>query len=133
MSRERYHCPKNIINIVRTKGKAGYLVWKLAGGQGDHEISRPVGSLEITRFFDFWDIVLFVANPLFIRNKFNTNKNLIKERLYNYGFLKFLVFLEARSFLESLYRINVPELIRIYNSEENWHFLKQIPNTFLEN
>tara|TARA_Y100001968_G_C19071782_1_gene578737 strand:- start:224 stop:409 length:186 start_codon:yes stop_codon:yes gene_type:complete len=30
---------------VVTNGKAGYRVLKLAGGQGDHEISLPVGSL----------------------------------------------------------------------------------------
>ena len=36
-----YHCPTTIINIVRTNGKAGYLVWKLAGGQGDQEINLP--------------------------------------------------------------------------------------------
>ena len=64
LRRERYHCPITIINIVRTKGKAGYLFWKLAGGQGDQDINLPWGSLEITFFFDFWDIELFVANPL---------------------------------------------------------------------
>ena len=26
LRRDRYHCPITIINIVRTKGKAGYLV-----------------------------------------------------------------------------------------------------------
>ena len=41
LSRERYHCPITIISIVRTKGKAGYLVWKLAGGQGDQDINLP--------------------------------------------------------------------------------------------
>ena len=30
-----------IISNVRTKGKAGYLVWKLAGGQGDQDINLP--------------------------------------------------------------------------------------------
>ena len=65
-SRERYHCPIIIINIVRTKGKAGYLVWKLAGGQGDQDINLPCGSFEITFFFGFLDIKLSVANPLFI-------------------------------------------------------------------
>ena len=54
------------MNIVRTKGKAGYLVWKLAGGQGDQDINLSWGSLEIKIFFDFWDNELFVANPLFI-------------------------------------------------------------------
>ena len=65
-SRERYHCPITIINIVRTKGKAGYLVWKLAGGQGDQDINLPWGSFEITFFLDFLDIKLSVANPLLI-------------------------------------------------------------------
>ena len=65
-SREMYHCPITIINIVRTKGKAGYLVWKLAGGQGDQDINLPWGSFEITFFFDFLDIKLSVANPLLI-------------------------------------------------------------------
>jgi len=41
LSRERYHCPITIIKIVRTKGKAGYLVWKFAGGQGDQDINLP--------------------------------------------------------------------------------------------
>ena len=66
LSRDRYHCPITIINIVRTKGKAGYLVWKLAGGQGDQDINLPWGSFEITFFFDFLDIKFSVANPLFI-------------------------------------------------------------------
>ena len=50
---------------MRTKGKAGYLVWKLAGGQGDQDINLPCGSFEIT-FFDFLGIKLSVANPLLI-------------------------------------------------------------------
>ena len=54
------------ISIVRTKGKAGYLVWKLAGGHGDQDINLPCGSFEITFFFDFLDIKLSVANPLLI-------------------------------------------------------------------
>ena len=66
LSRERYHWPNTMINIVRTKGKAGYLVWKLAGGQGDQDINLPWGSFEITFFFDFLGIKLFVANPLLI-------------------------------------------------------------------
>ena len=66
LSRDRYHCPITIINIVRTKGKAGYLVWKLAGGQGDQDINLPWGSFEITFFLDFLDIKLSVANPLLI-------------------------------------------------------------------
>ena len=59
-----YHCPITIINIVRTRGKAGYRVWKLAGGQGDQDISLPWGSFEIFFFFDFLDIRFSVANPL---------------------------------------------------------------------
>ena len=55
-----------MINIVRTKGKAGYLVWKFAGGQGDHDINLPWGSFEIIFFLDFLDIKLSVANHLFI-------------------------------------------------------------------
>ena len=66
LRRDRYHCPITMINIVRTKGKAGYLVWKLAGGQGDQDISLPCGSFEVTFFFDFLDIKLSVANPLLI-------------------------------------------------------------------
>ena len=72
-----------MINIVRTKGKAGYRVWKLAGGQGDQDINLPCGSFEITFFFDFLDTKLSVANPLLIRlNKFNSNKNVSERRLY---------------------------------------------------
>jgi len=55
-----------MIKIVSTKGKAGYLVWKLAGGQGDHDINLPFGSFETTFFLDFLDIKLSVANPLLI-------------------------------------------------------------------
>ncbi len=66
LSKERYHCPITIIKIVRTKGKAGYLVWKLAGGQGDQDINLPCGSFGITFFFDFLDIKLSVANPFVI-------------------------------------------------------------------
>ena len=66
LRRDRYHCPITIINIVRTKGKAGYLVWKLAGGQGDQDINLPWGSFEITFLFNLLDLKLSVANPLFI-------------------------------------------------------------------
>ena len=66
LSRERYHFPITIINIVRTKGKAGYFVWKLAGGHGDQDINLPLGSFEIIFFFNFLDIKLSVANPLLI-------------------------------------------------------------------
>ncbi len=36
------NCKTIRINIVVTKGNAGYRVLKLAGGHGDHEIRRPV-------------------------------------------------------------------------------------------
>ena len=65
LRREIYHCPTTKIIIVSTKGKAGYLVWKLAGGQGDHDISLPWGSLEVI-FFVFCDTEFFVAKPLLI-------------------------------------------------------------------
>jgi len=55
-----------MINIVSTKGKAGYLVWKLAGGQGDQDINLPWGSFEITFLLDFLDIKLSEAKPLLI-------------------------------------------------------------------
>ena len=54
-----------MINIVRTKGKAGYLVWKLAGGQGDQDISLPWFALEFSIIF-FFGSGVFVANPLLI-------------------------------------------------------------------
>ena len=71
-----------MINIVRTKGKAGYLVWKFAGGQGDQDINLPWGSFEKTLFFDFLDIKLSVANPLLIVKWNYINKDLPKGRLY---------------------------------------------------
>ena len=66
-----------IISNVRTKGKAGYLVWKLAGGQGDQEINLPWGSLDEVKFFVFEDLEVLSANPLLIvlQIKFNINKN----------------------------------------------------------
>ena len=73
---DRYHFPITRINIVRTKGKAGYLVWKLAGGQGDQDINLPWGSFEITFFFNFLGVKLSVANPLLIKsNKINLSKD----------------------------------------------------------
>ena len=54
--------------MVRTKGKAGYFVWKLAGGQGDQDINLPCGSLEEI-FFGLYDLELLLANPLFIVTK----------------------------------------------------------------
>ena len=81
LSRERYHCPITIIKIVKTKGKAGYLVWKLAGGQGDQGINLPWGSfVEFKVFFFFGDNVS-VANPLLISNTkiyFNKNKKKVE-------------------------------------------------------
>ena len=76
-----------IINIVRTKGKAGYLVWKFAGGQGDHEINLPVGSLEWVNFFVFEEADDVVANPLLIW--FNKNFIITRTKLKS-------VFLELR-------------------------------------
>ena len=73
-----YHLPTTIINIVRTRGKAGYLDWKLAGGQGDQDINLPWGSLELTLFFDFFGTVLFVAKPLLIIKCIYSNKNILK-------------------------------------------------------
>ena len=66
--KEKYHFPKIIINNVRTKGKAGYRVWKFAGGHGDQEISLPLGSLEVINFV-FLPSDFFVANPLLITYK----------------------------------------------------------------
>ena len=63
--REIYHFPIITINIVRTKGNAGYRVWKFAGGQGDHEISLPFGSVWETNFL-LGVVDVFVANPLLI-------------------------------------------------------------------
>ena len=66
---------------MRTKGKAGYFVWKSAGGQGDQDINLTWFLFGGACFFDFWDIELFVANPLLILiNKSNTNNNVTKER-----------------------------------------------------
>ena len=62
---------------MRTKGKAGYLVWKLAGGQGDQDINLAWGSLEEINFFGFKDLGVLFANPLDIMFylKLNNNKN----------------------------------------------------------
>ena len=96
LRRDRYHCPITMINIVRTKGKAGYLVWKLAGGQGDQDINLPWGSFEKTFFFNFLDVRLSVANPLLIvKNIIYPNKNISKRRLY-YLVEFHLFFLERR-------------------------------------
>ena len=55
-----------IIIIVRTKGKAGYLVWKLAGDQGDQDINLPWGSFVEFKFFVFKDLEVYSAKPLLI-------------------------------------------------------------------
>ena len=55
-----------IINIVRTKGKAGYLVWKSADGQGDHDMSLPWTFLVEFDFFTLEVTKLSFENPLFI-------------------------------------------------------------------
>ena len=80
-----YHCPITIINIVRTKGKAGYRVWKLAGGQGDQDINLPCGSFEITFFFDFLVIKLSVANPLLIEQIKSTLTKTYQKGVHNYS------------------------------------------------
>ena len=75
-----------MINTVRTKGKAGYRVWKLAGGQGDQDINLPWGSFGLTFFFVFLDIKVSVANPLLIDQiKIYPNKDVPKRRLYYSG------------------------------------------------
>ena len=60
---------------MRTKGKAGYLVWKFAGGQGDQDINLPWGSLDEVNFFVFKDLEVLSANPLLII--FFTKKQII--------------------------------------------------------
>ena len=67
---------------MRTKGKAGYFVWKFAGGQGDQDINLPWGSWEEINFFDFEDLGVLSANPLVIMVllKANNNKNIKEER-----------------------------------------------------
>ena len=66
LRRDRYHCPITMINIVRTKGKAGYFVWKFAGGQGDHEINLPWGPFSKETFFVPLNVLVSCANPLLI-------------------------------------------------------------------
>ena len=51
------------INSVVTSGNAGYLVLKLAGGQGDHSINLPFGSL-MTSFLSV-SFVLLGRKPSF--------------------------------------------------------------------
>ena len=79
-----------MINIVRTKGKAGDLVWKLAGGQGDHDINLPWGSfVEFKVFFFFGDNVS-VANPFsYLIQKFILTKTKKGWESFFYIFSKF--------------------------------------------
>ena len=64
-----------MINNVRTKGKAGYLVWKFAGGQGDQDINLAWLWLGEINFFVFKDLEVLSANPLLIRIYIKTNSN----------------------------------------------------------
>ena len=66
LKKERYHCDTTIIIKVSTNGKAGYRVWKSAGGQGDHDMSLPWVCLLEFDFFAFDVTKLSFANPLFI-------------------------------------------------------------------
>lgn len=66
LKRDKYHCKTTSIIIVRTKGKAGYRVWKSAGGHGDHDISLPLGLIEEFKFSFFLVDTFFVAKPLLI-------------------------------------------------------------------
>ena len=76
LRREIYQLITTIISIVRTNGNAGYLVWKSAGGQGDHDISLPFVLFDEVKTFFFFVVSVFVANPLLIsKSKFNINKN----------------------------------------------------------
>ena len=85
LSREKYHWPTIMTSKVSTKGKAGYLVWKLAGGQGDQDINLSLGKLDVVNFFDFKDLEILSAKPLLIviLLKFDNNKNK-KEECKNY-------------------------------------------------
>ena len=51
------------INNVRTRGKAGYRVWKFAGGQGDQDISLPLGPFGMIIFLALLEVKVFFANP----------------------------------------------------------------------
>ena len=74
-----------MINNVRTKGKAGYLVWKLAGGQGDQDINLPWGSFEITFFLDFSDKKLSLPKPLLIEQINNSLTRTFRKGVYIVG------------------------------------------------
>ena len=64
---------------MRTRGKAGYRVWKFAGGQGDHDMSLPLGSFEVIIFFALLVFCVFVANPFSIAKKLKVNFNKNKQ------------------------------------------------------
>ncbi len=51
------------INNVRTRGKAGYRVWKFAGGQGDQDMSLLLGSFGVVIVFALLGDKIFFANP----------------------------------------------------------------------
>ena len=69
-----------IIKIVRTKGKAGYRVWKSADGQGDQDISLPFDLFEEFKNCFLFDTEVSVAKPLLIsKSKLNNNKYKIKK------------------------------------------------------
>ena len=51
------------INNVRTRGKAGYRVWKFAGGQGDQDMSLPLGPFGVIIVFALLVVKIFFANP----------------------------------------------------------------------
>ena len=120
-----------MIYIVRTKGKAGYLVWKLAGGQGDQDINLPWGSFEITFFFNFLDVKLSVANPLLI-----VKIKLILTRTYQKGVYIILFnlsyfLLERRGCQSYQVRVTSPELI--WRSFLNQYYKKHKQNTNTKN
>ena len=82
LEREKYHRKNTIISIVKTNGKAGYRVWKSAGGQGDQDISLPLGLFDTFKIFSFCGGDASVANPLLIlKTKLNNNKNKKKVKL----------------------------------------------------
>ena len=82
LKREIYHFKITIINIVSTKGKAGYRVWKSLGGHGDQDISLPLDFFEVFKILLFFEVEFFVANPLLIFiAKLDNNKNKYKKLL----------------------------------------------------
>ena len=86
-----YHRKTKIIKTVRTKGKAGYLVWKSAEGQGDQDISLPFDLFEEFKIFLLFDSEVSAAKPLLIfKLKLNNNKYKTKKLLDSMKF--FLTF-----------------------------------------